>query len=462
MLGGTLVPLPIPLRVRDRAAVAAHLDAFVGGFECAHIAAHERYASLLPAELVIPWDDYGSAGALNEADMVEADRDSLALITPTSGSTSAPKGVGETYRGVSHTSMGSLMNPFGYPTIRYLTYAPLAHAAGSVALYTPVEPWLEAHMLSPERFARDPAELFRVVGREKIITAAATSSAVAAALRAIERRPEGVDLSSLEWFTFAFEMVDPDVVEHLIDLGAKFGLRRGAVASYYGMSEGGGTVTPPGGSLRIEELDLDALVTQGVARPAAKGAPVKRVVACGVAQMDLRIAGSDGPLPERHVGEVQFRYEYLMSGYIGPGAEEAFDDDGWMHTGDVGFLAEGELFLTGRIKEVMVQQGKKYHPEDIEWAAARGAEVAPAECVAFTSIDADEGDIIVAIETPLSDGLAEVEQRVRAAVVNAVGIRLREVVFVRPATLPKASSGKAQRLAARDKHARGELEVVLE
>jgi acyl-CoA synthetase (AMP-forming)/AMP-acid ligase II len=145
-----------------------------------------------------------------------------------------------------------------------------------------------------------------------------------------------------------------------------------------------------------------------------------------------------------------------MKGYIGAGAEEAFTNDGWMRTGDVGYVSEGELFLTGRIKEVVVQQGKKYHPEDIEWAAARAADISPSECVAFTLEGSDDGAII-AIETSVTDGLLALEQRVRAAVVNNVGVTLRTVVFVEPATLPKASSGKPQRLAARDQYARGEL-----
>ena len=149
-----------------------------------------------------------------------------------------------------------------------------------------------------------------------------------------------------------------------------------------------------------------------------------------------------------------------MQGYIGPGAEDAFDDEGWMRTGDVGYLAEGELFITGRSKEVMIQQGKKYHPEDIEWAAARGADVAADECIAFTTSDGHEGDIVVVVGTPRRDELDDLEHRVRASVANAVGITLRCILFVEPDSLPKTSSGKAQRLAVREQHARGEIEVI--
>ena len=465
LLGATLVAVPIPLRVRDRAALTNQIGALATGFNCRRIAAHERFVPLVDERLVIPWDDVGSpADALALDDLVRIADDTLAGITPTSGSTSAPKGVSRSYAVLSLVKaiVKPSVNPLDREVVRPLSFAPLSHAAASMAILAALEPTLEFHLLSPERFARDPAELFRVVSEYRIMSLLGSSSAIAAALRSIERGPDGVDLSSIESINFAFEMVDPAVIDRLIEVGGRFGLRPEAIGASYGLSEGGGTRTENGQGIHVDEVDLDALVTQGVARPAAAGGPVKRVASCGrvSATSELRIAGPDGPMPDRHVGEVQFRGEWLMQGYVGPGAEDAFDKDGWMHTGDVGYLADGELFITGRIKEVIVQQGKKYHPEDIEWAAARGADVAPAECVAFTPLGADDGEIVVAVETSLTKGLEDQEQRIRAAVINSVGITLRAVVFVSPATLPKASSGKSQRLAARDKHARGELDVV--
>jgi acyl-CoA synthetase (AMP-forming)/AMP-acid ligase II len=211
----------------------------------------------------------------------------------------------------------------------------------------------------------------------------------------------------------------------------------------------------------VDEVDLEALVQSGVARPPAPGATVKRVPSGGtVFGMELRIAGPDGAQPERHLGEVQFRGRGLMRGYVGPGAEPGFDDEGWMHTGDVGYLADGEVFITGRIKEVLIRQGKKYHPEDIERAAAKGADVAADACVAFTPTSGEEGEVVVLVEHEQTGDLIGVEQRVRSAVTNTIGITLRTVLFVEPGALPKTSSGKAQRLAARDKHSRGEIEVI--
>src|SRR5204863_8173152 len=126
---------------------------------------------------------------------------------------------------------------------------------------------------------------------------------------------------------------------------ARFGLRHGSIAASYGLSEGGRTQTPAGQAPRIDVVDLDALVAQGVARPPTNDAVAKRVVSCGVQEWgdQLRVADEHGhAVPERHVGEVQFRGAELMVGYVGPGSEDAFTDDGWMHTGDVGYVADGE------------------------------------------------------------------------------------------------------------------------
>jgi fatty-acyl-CoA synthase len=459
MCGGTSVGLPIPLRIRDRAAVAEHVDALAKGFELKLVAAEERFAALLTDGLAIDWAEGDDAPPLDPSDLVRIDDDSLARIVPTSGSTSLPKGVAGSYNGTNFDSISDSINAMGFTEVRYLSTSPLAHAGAWMTVHAHFYPWLEVHALSPQRFARDPGELFRLVGPNRIIGLSASSSAMAATLRAVERRPEGVDLSTLASLALSYEMIDPDVIDRLCEVGERFGLSAGRITASYGLSEGGSTRTPLGQCPRIDVVDLDALASEGVARSPAEGAAAKRVVSCGEQSWnDVRLADENGqPVPERRVGEVQFRGAELMKGYVGPGAHEAFDDDGWMHTGDVGYVADGELFITGRIKEVIVQQGKKYHPEDIEWAAAHGAEVPPDQCVAFTPIDAREGEVVVAVETGAVSGLDDVEQAVRAAVMNRVGIPLRAAVFVGPQSLPKASSGKAQRLAARDLYARGEL-----
>ncbi|MEY2450820.1 MAG: fatty-acyl-CoA synthase [Acidimicrobiaceae bacterium] len=461
-VGATIVPLPIPLRIRDRTALAGRINALAAGFGCTLIAAHDRFVPMIDEGHVIAWDDIGTAAdAMPSGELVRLGDDTLFMILPTSGSTAAPKGVSRTYEALANGGLRPYLNPSNQDEVRHLVYSPLTHGAGSSALYALWEPWLEYHVLPPERFARDPGELFRIVSRHRITSMGGTSSGIAAALRAIERDPVDVDLRSLTKLGLSAEMIDPAVVDRLASIGGQLGLQPGTVSAQYGLSEGGGTATDRGQPVRIDEVDLDALIVDGVARPPRQGAATKRVTSCGrPSRWDVLIVGPEGPVPDRHVGEVRFQGPELLQGYIGPGAEDAFDAEGWMHTGDVGYLAEGELFITGRIKEVLIQQGKKYHPEDIEWAAALGADVGPADCVAFTPLNGDAGDIVVAVSTPLRTGLDDLERRVRASVVNAVGITLRSVVFVEPESLPRTSSGKAQRLEARELHARGGLAVL--
>jgi acyl-CoA synthetase (AMP-forming)/AMP-acid ligase II len=462
MARAALVPIPIPLRVRDRDAVAAHMSALARGFGCRFVAAHDKFAALVPKEMLIEWEDAGAPeGALTDGDVADPDPSSMAIVIPTSGSTSAPKGVGRTFAALENVpTQMSPLDPLRAGAVRYLMYSPFAHAGGQVGMYALLMPWLEVHALTPERFARDPGALFRLVQPHNITSIAGASTGLAAALRSIERQPAGVDLSSVRTIYLSFEMVNPQVVDQLIEVGGRLGLDPHALTASYGLSEGGGTMTEPGQGIRVEDFDLDALVTNGVARAAAPGAAFKRIASCGTAsRQDLRIKGPEGAVPERHVGEVQFRGADLMNGYDGPGADDPFEDGGWMRTGDVGFIADGDLFITGRIKEVLVRQGKKYHPEDIENAAAQGADVPAAACAAFSPANGEEGEIIVVVESEATADLVEVEKRVRAAVTNAVGITVRTILFVEPGALPKTSSGKAQRLAARELHARGELAV---
>jgi acyl-CoA synthetase (AMP-forming)/AMP-acid ligase II len=171
---------------------------------------------------------------------------------------------------------------------------------------------------------------------------------------------------------------------------------------------------------------------------------------------EVRIAGPDGALDERRLGDVLFRGPGLMDGYVGPDIENPVDQ-GWLRTGDLGYLAEGELFVTGRSKEVIVHQGRNYHPEDIEWAAARAEGVQPGGCVAFASVGAAEGEVVVAVEPSNSADAGDLRSRVRAAVADAVGLIPREILVVSRGAIPHAANGKLRRLAARDAHNRGEL-----
>lgn len=456
LAGATVVPLPSPIRVRDAEALRSQTTALTDAFECRVVIAHPRFMQYAPADLVFSWDDVDASLAPDASD--GGREDDMAMIMCTSGSTALPKGVGLTHRKMLGRPLNkSLLNQTRLEKTRSLSFLPLTHAGGSTAMLSVLSRGTEAHIMAPELFARDPSEWLRLAQRIEATSIAGPSSAWAAALDAAQRRPEGLDLSRIGRAMFSMEMIDADIVERLIEQGAEFGLREEVVGLVYGMSEGGSTSTMPGEPLQFDVVDLDELVLHGRAVPAnADTAHTKRIACCGRATsgLELRAMGPDGALPDREIGELQFRGPYLMQSYVGPAAEDTFDGE-WLRTGDLGYLIDGQVYVTGRVKELIVHLGRKYHPEDIERAAAQAAGVLAHECVAFSPLDGAEGDVVIAIE--VDDAAPDLEALVRSAVTSGVGIVPSAIVFVPKGNLPKAANGKQQRLAARSQYASGIL-----
>ena len=150
-----------------------------------------------------------------------------------------------------------------------------------------------------------------------------------------------------------------------------------------------------------------------------------------------------------------------MRGYLVGGHEpvEQPFDDGWLRTGDLGYLADGELFVVGRRKDLIIAQGRNVAPEDAEWAAARVEGVRAGRVVAFAPPDAPEGTLIVALEATPDADLASLPARVRHAVTEAVEVIPAEVLVLHEGEIPKTTSGKLRRSEVRERHRRGELEV---
>ena len=226
------------------------------------------------------------------------------------------------------------------------------------------------------------------------------SSAWAAALRALAKRPDGVDLSCLGGAALNAEMVDPDVAERIAEVCVPLGLSPTAICVHYASSEAGMvTETKPGKELRVDVVDLDELASSSRAVAPRAGHPAKRVRSRGTPYpgVEIRIGSPDEPLPERHQGEVWVRSAGVTDGYVNTGRTDRFLGD-WFSTGDLGYMADGELFVTGRSSEVIIRLGLKYHPEDIEQAVQNAAGVPPGRCVAFSPVGGRQGDVVVVVE----------------------------------------------------------------
>lgn len=454
--GAVLVPIQIPLRVRDPAAFREQLRSLVAAGGCRLVLAEPRLAALLPGGVAVDWEEAGEeSGEEPPAPIPEGP----AVIQFTSGSTAVPKGALLTHANVI-AQVGDVLRDYRYEDgapRSVLSWTPFFHDLGLFAnLVQPAFSGAAVHHLPTERFAADPAEWLRLVGRTRAALTVGPSSAFGSAIRAAGRRGEKPDLSSLEVAYFAAEGVDPEVAARLIEGAGGFNLDPRALGATYGLAEAVMAVSyPPAGSgLRLDRFALDGLAAGGVAAPATEG-PARVLASCGPPLMDLRIAGQGGEeLPERHVGEIQVRGPSVMSGYVGASAPDPFLE-GWLRTGDVGFLADGELYVTGRAKDMMIAMGHNFYPEDFEWAAGRAEGVRPGRCVAFSLPDSER--VVVLVEAAAKDGAGRLEREVGRAVANAVGAPPDRVVVLPPGTVQKTTSGKLRRAAMREAYMSGAL-----
>jgi fatty-acyl-CoA synthase len=453
--GAVLVPLQFPLRIRDPGAFAAQLRNLIDAAGCERVVVEPRMAGHLPAGIAVAWD--GEADATGEALPPVAPQDAAA-IQFTSGSTATPRGALVTHAAVM--AQMEILDEYlavegkGRTTV---SWTPYFHDLGLYMNVIPAAVWgLSSHHLPTERFARDPAEWFRLAAATRASFTLAPSSAFGNALRALQRRDERVDLGAMEMARFGTEGVDPGVVQRLNEDASRLGLRPEALGSSYGLAEAvlAVTLSPPGSGLSLDRISIDALASDGIATPAGAG-PSRTLVGCGPPRMELRIVGPDGEeRAEREVGQIILRGASLMGRYVGPGASDPFAD-GWLQTGDLGYLAAGELFVTGRVKDVVMVMGGNYYPEDFEWAAGRVDGIRPGRCAAFAEPGTDR--VVVLVEPNGNGDSATLRGTVRNAVADAVGISPPEVVVVPPGTVRKTTSGKLRRATMRDLYLTGAL-----
>jgi fatty-acyl-CoA synthase len=448
--GATLVPLQIPMRVRDPGAFADQVRSLVSTAGCRVVMGDPRLLSAVEVEVGVDWAE---PAPIQGPDPAAPGPEDPAVIQFTSGSTSRPKGALLTHRAVM-AQMGILDAFFRKSPSEHvlLGWVPFFHDLG--LFFYVVMPTVfggVVHHLPTERFAADPAGWLRLLTETGATATVFPPSAMGAAVRAAARRPEGIDLSGLEVARFAAEGVDPEVADRVFRSAERFRLSPEALGSTYGLAEAvlGVTSTSLHG-MRVDRVDVAELAASGRAVPAAEG-PVRRVVSSGrpAPGTSVRIVGAGGDLTEREVGEIYVRGPSLMTRYVGPEVPDPFVD-GWLRTGDMGYIADGDLYVTGRIKDMVIVMGHNYYPEDFEWAAGRLDGVRTGRCVAFGRPDAE--GVVLMVEPVEDADLEALPEEVKRTVGDALGVVPAEVVVVPPGTVEKTTSGKLRRSAMRKAH----------
>ncbi|OBB88628.1 long-chain fatty acid--CoA ligase [Mycobacterium colombiense] len=393
------------------------------------------------------------------ANVVESGEDDLALLQLTSGSTDCPKAVTITHANVIANAEAMFVGAqYDLDTDVIVSWLPLFHDMGMTGFLTvPMLFGAELVKVTPIDFLSDILLWPKLIDKYRATMTAAPNFAYALLAKRLRRhaKPGDFDLSSLRWALSGSEQVEPADVEELCAAGAPFGLRPEAILPAYGMAESTVAVSfsECGRGLVVDQVDSDMLAVLRRAVPATTGRTC-RLASLGplLNGMQARIVDEDGVVqPIRGVGLIELRGDPVTSGYITTaGFVTAQDDQGWLNTGDLGYLTEqGHVVVCGRAKDVIIMAGRNIYPADVERAAGRVAGVRPG-CVAAVRLDAGRSreSFAVAVESNNADDPAQVRRikhEVAHEVVTEVAARPCNVVVLAPGAIPKTPSGKLRR-----------------
>ncbi|MCR6632814.1 MAG: AMP-binding protein [Magnetospirillum sp.] len=392
--------------------------------------------------------------------------DDIAFLQFSSGSTRFPKGVVVRH----HNLMANARAISAALRVERddvcVSWLPLYHDMGLVGcLLTALVAGCDLHLLPTREFIRNPLLWLRLMTETGgTISYSPAFGYDLAARRGGGDAVRGFDLSRWRVAGLGGDMIRPDVLARFAEVFAPAGFRPDAFLGSYGLAEATLAVTlgRPGAGLAVSELDLDALEHRSRLHPAGQGR--RRAFArCGAPidgfQLEVRDAAGRA-LPDGHVGRIHVRGPSVMDGYFHEPEETArvLSSDGWLDTGDLGALEDGELLITGRAKDLIIVNGRNVWPHDLEWAAERVEPLRAGDVVAVTGEGEDGAEqavLLVQCRTADPEARARLADRVAAAAVAASGVVCR-VVLVPPHSLPRTSSGKLARAHARRLLAEGD------
>jgi 1-acyl-sn-glycerol-3-phosphate acyltransferase len=386
-----------------------------------------------------------------------------ALIQYTSGSTGDPKGVVLSHANLLANIRAIIKAIDATSAEVMLSWLPLYHDMGLIGAWlAPLYVGAPCYIMSPLSFLARPQSWLWASHRYRATVSAAPNFAFELCLKQIDDAElKGLDLSSLRYVANGAEPVSIHTLRRFIARFSRYGFRPQAMAPVYGLAECAVALAlpPPGRGPVIDRVKREALSRRESAEPAPPDDPnAIEFIACGrpVPGHEIRIVDDAGrELGERREGRLEFRGPSATAGYFRKEAEtrELFRA-GWLDSGDRAYMANGDVFITGRIKDIIIRAGQHIYPHEVEEAVGDIAGLMKGGVAVFGVADPDSGTerIVVLAETTQAEGAERdpLRARARTAVTDILGSPPDDVVLVEPGTVPRTSSGKIRRAAARE------------
>ena len=401
--------------------------------------------------------------------------DDIAMIQFTSGSTATPKGVQ-----LHHQNMIENLRAIGLhlkvlDSDIGISWLPLYHDMGLIGFVLGGVFWrIPIMIFSPLEFIRRPSFWLKAITRyHGTISAGPNFAYSVCATRVKEADLADINLSSWRIAMCGAEPIQAETMEVFARRFGHYGFRKEALTTAYGLAENTLAVTlgHVNEITRIDSIHRDIFEAERKAVPAPADSPnPMQWVSCGVPipGVNIKIVNEEfQELPERHEGLILIHTPSMMSGYYKDeqATKEVFHN-GWLLTGDLGYIAEGELFVTGRKKEVIIRGGRNYYPQDIERVVNHIEGIRKGDVVAIGVPDINQGTekIVIIAETRIKnpEQWKRLEKAIRESVLKEAGVPVGEILLVKPGTIPKTSSGKLQRIQTRRLYLNGTIKPLTE